>query len=97
MNYSFFLHVISIALFALTTRDPDTGLKAIDISEETSKYYTILFAFDWIWLPGDIGYATLLNAAKNGENEKFSNESSVQAPTLLNLVKSSLRTLLDRI
>ena len=75
-----FSHLFSFTSFILTNaRDKDGKKSWLNVSSQTSQFWTAFWMVDWLTIPADIFFALLLNSAANGESWIVAAESSVQA------------------
>ena len=73
-----FSHLFSFTSFILTNARDKNGQKSwLNVSSQSSQFWTAFWMLDWITIPIDIFFALLLNSAMNGESWIVAGESSV--------------------
>ena len=94
LGFRFLSQFITLILFAWTNgKDPETMQYELNLAPETRDYYGILALFNFIGLPFDIVYASIMNLAKDGNTEAFADQAGIQAYAIATAIISGLGSL----
>ena len=65
LAWRIFGHVASLIIFVLAAgKDKDTGEKIMNVAPETEKFWGMFLLVDWLTIPVDILFGTIINGAK---------------------------------
>ena len=80
LAWRIFGHFAVMIVFGLVVgKDAETGEKIMNVAPETEKFWGYFFLADWLTIPIDIFFGTIINGAKQGNTVALAENGYVQA------------------